>query len=188
MDKSLLHKSKQSDMTRFSALATTRRSIRQYTDEPLSPGEVEQIMRSALLSPSSKNSRSWEFVLIEDKILLKQLSLCKSSGAAFLENCALAIVVLTDPLQSEAYIEDSAIAATYIQLQAEDLGLGACWIQIRGRETSGGSDSEQYVRDLLGIPFQLFVGCIIAVGHKATEGKPHSDDQLQWEKLHIGKY
>ena len=188
MDKSLLHKSKQSDMPRFSALANTRRSTRQYTDEALSPAEVEQIMHSALVSPSSKNSRPWEFVLVEDKAMLKQLSLCKPSGATFLEHCALAVVVLTDPLQSEAYIEDSAIAATYIQLQAEDSGLGSCWIQINGRETAGGYDSEQYVRDVLGIPLQLFVGCIIAIGHKAKESKPHDDDELQWEKLHIGKY
>ena len=175
-------------MTRFSELAITRRSVRQYADEPLSSAEVEQILRSALVSPSSKNSRSWEFVLIEDKAMLKQLSLCKPSGSAFLENCALAVVVLTDILQSEAYIEDSSIAATYIQLQAEDLGLGSCWIQIHGRETADGSDSEQYVRHLLGIPLHLFVGCIIAIGHKMKEGKPHDEEKLPWEKLHIEKY
>jgi len=175
-------------MDSFSKLITTRRSIRQYTDEALSAAEVEQIMRAALLSPSSKNSRPWQFVLVEDKTMLKQLSLCKSSGAVFLENCALAVVVLTDPLQSEAYIEDFAIAATFIQLQAEDLGLGTCWVQIRGRETADGYDSEQYVRDLLDIPLQLCVGCVIAVGHKAKEGKPHDEEKLQWEKLHIEKY
>ncbi|GHV58157.1 NAD(P)H nitroreductase [Bacteroidia bacterium] len=175
-------------MNRFSELITTRRSVRQYTDEPLLPAEVEQIMRSALLSPSSKNSRSWQFVLVEDKEMLKKLSLCKSSGAIPLENCAVAIVVMTDPLQSEAYIEDSSIAATYIQLQVEDLGLGSCWIQIRGRETADGYDSEQYVRDLLDIPLQLSVGCIIAIGRKARESKPHDEEKLQWEKLHIGKY
>ena len=175
-------------MNRFAELITTRRSVRQYTGEALLPEEVEQIMRAALLSPSSKNSRPWEFVLVEDKALLKQLSLCKSSGAAMLEHCALAVVVLTDPLQSEAYIEDSAIAATYIQLQAEDSGLGTCWVQIRGRETADGYDSEQYLRDLLNIPLQLFVGCIIAIGHKAKESQPHDGEKLQWEKLHIGKY
>ena len=175
-------------MTNFSELIIKRRSARRYTGEALSPAEVEQIMRSALVAPSSKNSRPWEFVLVEDKALLKQLSLCKTSGAAFLENCALAVVVLTDPLRSEAYVEDSAIAATYIQLQAEDLGLGACWVQIRGRETADGSDSEQYVRDLLDIPLPMFVGCIISIGHKVEAGKPHEEEKLQWEKLHIEKY
>jgi nitroreductase len=175
-------------MSTFAELVTNRRSIRQYTDEPLLPAEVEQIMKTALMSPSSKNSRSWQFVLVEDKETLGKLSLCKSSGAIFLANCALAIVVLTDPLQSEAHLEDAAIAAAYIQLQAEDLGLGNCWVQIRGRETTEGYDSEQYVRELLDIPLQLSIGCIVAIGHKAKIGKPHSEEKLQWEKLHIGKY
>ncbi|MDR0506418.1 MAG: nitroreductase family protein [Dysgonamonadaceae bacterium] len=175
-------------MNSFAELIFNRRSARKYTDEPLTPLEVEQIMKAALLSPTSKNSRSWQFVLVEDKDVLKKLATCKTTGAAFLENCALAIVVTTDPLLSEAYTEDASIAATYIQLQAEDLGLGSCWCQIRGRETAEGYDSEQYVRDLLDIPMQLYVGCIIGIGHKVSPGKPKDESKLQWEKLHIGKF
>ncbi|KAA6302692.1 MAG: FMN reductase [Candidatus Ordinivivax streblomastigis] len=175
-------------MKNFAELATIRRSVRQYTGEPLLPEQVEQIMRTALMSPTSKNSRTWQFILVEEKEMLKKLSVCKSSGATFIENCALAIVVLTDPLQSEAHVEDSSIVTTMIQLQVEDLGLGSCWVQIRGRETESGYDSEQYVKDLLEIPLQLSIGCIIAIGHKAKESKPHNEEKLQWEKLHIGKY
>jgi nitroreductase len=175
-------------MNNFIELVTNRRSVRQYTDESLLPSEVEQMMKAALMSPSSKNSRSWEFVLIENKETLKRLSVCKSTGALFIENCALAVVVLTDPLKSEAYVEDSTIAAAYIQLQAEDLDLGSCWVQISGRETESGYDSEQYVKELLEIPLQLHVGCIITIGHKAKAGKPHNEDKIQWEKLHIEKY
>jgi len=175
-------------MTNFAELITKRRSIRQYTDKTLSASDVEKIMKAALMSPSSKNSQPWQFVLIEDKETLRKLSLSKPTGAAFVENCALAIVVLSDPLQSGAHIEDAAIAATYIQLQAEDLGFGSCWIQIRGRETENGYDSEQYIRDLLEIPLQLTVGCIIAIGDKAKEGKPHNEEKLQWEKLFVERY
>jgi nitroreductase len=162
--------------------------VRQYTGDPLLPHEVEQIMKSALMAPTSKNSRSWQFVLVEDRETLKNLSACKVSTASFIEHCALAIVVTTDPLQSEAHVEDAAIAATYIQLQAEDLGLGTCWCQIKGRETADGRDSEQYVKDLLDIPLQLSIGSIIAIGRKARVPKPHDESKLQWEKLHIGKY
>jgi nitroreductase len=175
-------------MENFLELVTNRRSVRQYTEDALSPGEVERIMKAALMSPTSKNSRSWQFVLVEDRETLKKLAACKSSGAVFIEHCALAVVVMTDPLLSEAHVEDATIAATYIQLQAEDLGLGTCWCQIKGRETSDGYESDQYVRDLLDIPLQLSIGCIITVGHKARTGKPHDEAKLQWEKLHIGKY
>jgi len=175
-------------MNTFSELILQRRSVRQYTDEPLEPADVKQIMRAALLSPTSKNSRSWEFVLVEDKTMLQQLSFSKPTGAVFVEHCALAIVVVIDTLQSEAYLEDAAIAATFIQLQAEDLDLGSCWVQIHGRQTASGLDSEQYVRDLLNIPPHYAVGCIIAVGRKAKENKPHNEEKLQWEKLHIGQF
>ncbi|MDL2322782.1 nitroreductase family protein [Bacteroidales bacterium OttesenSCG-928-A17] len=175
-------------MDNFSELVTNRRSVRQYTDEQLLPQEVETIMKAALMAPTSKNSRPWHFVLVEEKEMLEKLSHCKSSGCAFLSGAALAIVILTDPLLSEAYIEDAAIAASYMQLQAEDLGLGSCWIQISGRETEAGYDSEQYVRDMLEIPLQLHVGCIVALGHKAKTGRPHDESKLLWERLHIGQF
>ncbi len=175
-------------MNHFAELITNRRSIRQFTEDSLQAHEVEQIMKAALMAPSSKHSNPWQFILIEDKEDLKKLSLCKSSGCSFIADCALAVVVLSDPLQSGAFIEDASIAATYIQLQSEDLGLGSCWVQVRGRETEAGQDSEDYIRDLFNIPFQLTVGCVIAIGHKLKPGKPHDESKLQWEKLHIGKY
>jgi nitroreductase len=175
-------------MNNFAELIINRRSVRHYTGEPLLPHEVEQIMKAALMAPTSKNSRSWQFVLVEDREMLKNLAACKVSTASFIEHCALAVVVTSDPLQSEAHVEDAAIAATYIQLQAEDLGFGSCWCQIKGRETAGGYDSEQYVRDLLDIPLQLSVGSIIAIGHKARVPKPHDESKLRWENLHAGKY
>jgi nitroreductase len=175
-------------MKNFAELVMNRRSIRQYTNSLLLPSDVEQIMKSALMAPSSKNSRSWQFILVENKETLKKLSACKPSGALFVQNCALAIIVLTDPMQTEAYLEDAAITAAYIQLQAEDLGLGSCWIQITGRETENGYDSEQYVKDLLDIPLSLSICCIIAVGHKVKAVQPHSEENIEWEKIHIEKY
>jgi nitroreductase len=175
-------------MNNFAELVKNRRSTRQFTEEKLTAEEVEQIMKSALMSPTSKNGRSWNFVLVEDKEMLRLLSQCRESGAAFVEQCALAIVIVSDPVQSAAPIEDATIAATYIQLQAEDLGLGSCWSQVTGRETADGSDSEQYIRDLLDIPYTHGVECIIAIGHKAKIGKPHDEDKLLWEKVHVGKF
>jgi len=175
-------------MKTFEDLIKNRRSTRQYTEEKLLPEQVEKIMKAPLMAPSSKNSRPCEFILIEDKEMLRLLSLCRPTGASHLEQCALGIVVLSDIVRSSAHIEDASIAATYIQLQAEDIDLGSCWIQISGRETEDGYESEQYVRDLLNIPLQLSVVCIIAVGHKVKQNKPHNEGKLEWEKLHIEKY
>jgi len=175
-------------MNGFGELIANRRSVRKYTEEKLTPEEVELIMKAALMAPSSKRSTPWQFVLVEDKEDLEKLSFCKSSGCNFIADCALAVAVLADPMQSEAFVEDASIAALLIQLQAEDLGLGSCWVQIRGRETETGQDSEDYVRNVLDIPFQLSVNCIVTIGHKQKPGKPFDESRLQWEKLHIGKY
>ena len=175
-------------MNSFAELVATRRSVRKYSEEKLTPEQVERIMKTALMAPSSKHSNSWQFVLVEDKEMLRKLSLCKPSGGSFIADCALAIVVLGDPTLSSAVIEDTSIVATYIQLQIDDLDLGSCWVQVRGRETESGQDSEDYVRTLLDIPCQLSIGCIIAIGNKIKPNKPFNEDLLQWEKIHIGKF
>ena len=175
-------------MNSFAELVATRRSVRKYSEEKLTPEQVEQIMKTALMAPSSKHSNSWQFVLVEDKEMLRKLSLCKPTGGSFIADCALAIVVLGDPLLSQAVIEDTSIVATYIQLQADDLDLGSCWVQIRGRETESGQDSEDYIRTLLDIPYQLTIGCILAIGNKVKPNKPFNEELLQWEKIHIEKF
>jgi len=175
-------------MNSFAQLVATRRSVRKYSEEKLTSEQVEQIMKTALMAPSSKRSTPWQFVLVDDKEVLSKLSLCKPGGCAFIADCALAIVVLGDPTLSGAVVEDTSIVATYIQLQADDLDLGSCWVQIRGRETESGQDSEEYIRILLDIPYHLSVGCIIAIGNKVKPNKPFDEDLLQWEKVHIGKF
>ena len=100
----------------------------------------------------------------------------------------LKAALMADPLASDVWIEDAAIASIMIQLQAEDLGLGSCWIQVRERFTATGMPSGEYVHTLLDIPLQLQVVSIIAVGHKGMERKPFNEDHLQWEKIHINKF
>jgi len=175
-------------MNSFADLIKNRRSIRQFTEEKITAEEVELILKAALSAPTAKNCRAWKFILVEDREKLRLLSISKTSGAAFIEHCALAIVVLSDPLTSTAPVEDASIAATFIQLQAEDLNLGSCWCQIAGRETADGQESEQYIRDLLNIPYNFGVNCIIAIGHKANEGKAHDGESLLWENVFIEQF
>jgi nitroreductase len=175
-------------MNSFSELIKERRSTRTFTEELLSPEEVECILKAGLMSPSSKRSTPWQFVVVEEKEMLRRLSACKPQGAAFLGSCALAVVVTANVMESEAWIEDASIASILMQLQAEDLGLGSCWCQVRGRRTADDSDAAQYVRDLLHLPYQLEVLSIIGIGRKAKANKPFDESRLQWEKVHIGTF
>lgn len=162
--------------------------MRKFTGQELSQDEVVTLLKAALMSPSSKRSNCWQFIVVDDKETLGKLSHCKDMGASFLADAALAIVVVADPLLSDVWIEDAAIASLMIQLQAEDLGLGSCWIQVRERFTSDGVPSGEFVHDVLDIPLQLQVLNIVAIGHKGMERKPFNEDHLQWEKVHINKY
>lgn len=175
-------------MTDFQQLIINRRSTRKFTEEPLSPEQVEIIIKSALMSPTSKSSNAWQFLLVEDKDMLEKLSHCKKSSSKLIAGCALAVIVLADPFMSDVWIEDTSIAAIMMQLQAEDLGLGSCWIQIRERYTIADTPSDEYIRELFDIPMQLQVLSVIALGHKAQERPPFDEEKLQWEKIHIGKF
>lgn len=175
-------------MKQFSDLIKNRRSMRKFTDQELTQEEVVTLLKAALMSPSSKRSNCWQFIAVDDKETLEKLAHCKEMGAAFLTEAAMAVVVMADPLASDVWIEDAAVATLMIQLQAEDLGLGSCWVQVRERFAATGMSSDEYVHALLDIPLQLQVVSIVAVGHKGMERKPFNEDHLQWEKVHINKY
>ncbi len=175
-------------MKDFESLIMNRRSTRKFSGKPLEAVEVEKIMKAGLLAPSSKRKNPWQFVVVEDKEMLKNLSMCKPQGAAFLEGCSMAVAVLGNVMESDAWVEDASIAAIFMQLQAEDLGLGSCWCQIRGREHDEDTGAADYVRSLLGIPYQLEVLCILGFGNKERTSKPRDESSLQWEKIHLGEY
>ncbi len=175
-------------MEEFNTLLAKRRSYRKYTDEPLLGDEVQLILEAALLSPTSKGSRGWEFVVVEDKDMLEKLSVSKPQNAAFIANAALAVVVLGNPLESDVWIEDASIASTNMQLQAEALDIGSCWVQIRDRNFSDVVTSAEYINELLDIPMPLQVLSIISFGRKQKQKNPANLDNLLWEKIHIGKF
>ncbi len=171
-------------MKDFSDLIYIRRSHRKFTDEPISEEDLKAVMRAGLMAPSSKGLHSYEFITVTNGKVIGHLSRCKSMGAELLAGAPAAIVVLGNPSISDAWIEDSSVAATMMLLQAEDLGLGACWVQMRERKDSEGRDAEENVRHLLGIPADVRVLCVIALGHKGMERKPQNEDRLMWDKVH----
>lgn len=162
--------------------------MRKFTDEELTQEQVELLLRAALMSPSSHRSTGWEFIAVDDKQTLAQLAESKDSGAAFVAEAPLAIVVAANPEVSDAWVEDASIAALMIQLQAEDLGLGSCWAHMHNRHAADGTPANDVIHELLGLPENLQVLCVIAVGHKGMERKPFNEEHLQWEKVHINKW
>lgn len=175
-------------MSNFLELLKNRRSCRLFTDQPVDKDMVCNLLRAALMSPSGHRFNPWEFILVEDKEVLKALSVSKAQGAALIEGAAMAIVVLGDTTKTDVWIEDCSIATIIIQLAAQDMGLGTCWVQIRRRTDAEGVPAEENVRKLLNIPEKYAVLSVVAVGHKAREAKPFDEEKMQWEKVHVGKF
>lgn len=175
-------------MNSLHELLINRRSIRRYTAEQIDANDVKLILEAGLLAPTSKSTRAWQFVVVDDKEMLEKLSHCKPVAAHPIAGCSLAIVVAVDAERTEPWIEDASVAAAFMQLQAEDLGLGSCWIQIRDRYMADGTPSQEYIQELLEMPETMPIVCVLTIGHKDEERKPQDVEKLHWENVHIGKW
>ncbi len=172
----------------FIDLLRTRRSIRRFTDQPIEQEKLDLLLEAALRSPSSKGKDPWEFIVVTDKGRLEKLSVAKAHGAAFLNGAPLAIVVCADPTKSDVWVEDAAIATTLIHLQATDLGLASCWVQIRLRQREDKTSSQDYLTDVLALPEGLTVLAIVGIGYPADSAKGHPFDSLHSDKVSYEQY
>lgn len=172
----------------FLSLIEERRSIRKYEDRPVEREKIDQLIEAALRSPSSRGLHPWEFVVVTDKELLQKLSKAKPHGASFLADAPIGIVICGDPERSDVWVEDTAIATTFVHLAAASIGLGSCWIQLRKRLHDDAISSEAYVRKLLNIPERLKVLSMVAVGYPGESKTPHAKEKLLFEKVHYNAY
>lgn len=169
-------------------LLRTRRSIRKYTEQPVEADKIEILKEAVLRSPSSKGINPWQFIFIDEKETIQKLKVAKSSGTGPLETAPLAVVFCADETVNDAWVEDCSIAAIILQLTAHSLGLGSCWIHFHYRMYSETVTSEQYVRELLGIPESHRVLCAITVGYPAKESKGRPFESLQFEKIKVNRF
>ncbi len=164
-------------------LLRKRRSIRSYTSEPIDQQSLDILIEALLRSPSSRNINPWEFIVVDEPLLLARLAAVREHGSSFLKQAPLGIVVCADSTKSDVWVEDCSIAAILLQMTALSLGLGSCWIQIRNRRHDATSTAEAYVRSLLGLPEKIAVEAIIALGHPAEEREPLPAEALEYAKV-----
>lgn len=165
-------------------LLLQRRSVRQFKGQKIEKEKIGKLLTAGLLAPSSRNRKPWEFIVVDDPDLLRELAMAKAHGSTFLKETPLAIVIIADIDTSDMCIEDTSIAASYIQLQAERLGLGSCWVQIRERQTGTGDCSQKYIRKLLSIPENYMVEAVLGVGYKDQDTTPKSLEDIDESKVH----
>lgn len=155
----------------YKEILAGRHSVRKFTGEPVERGIIDEMISEAMLAPSSKNSRSTGYMIIEDKSLLEAISVMRESGSSFVKNAAAAIVVLGDAGKTDLWVDNASISTTYLMLSAVDKGLGSCWVHVNGRPRSKTDASkgmaEDYLRELLGIKDNMRVLCVLALGYEA---------------------
>jgi nitroreductase len=165
-----------------------RRSIRSFTDKQVSAEHISSLVEAGLRAPSSMGHKPWHFVVITEKSLLAELASAKPHGGSFLKNAPLGVAVCADPSKSDVWVEDASIAAVFIQLTAESLGLGSCWVQLRNRNHDEGKPAGRFAAEVLGLPEGLEVECIIGVGHPAEQKPPRTREELLWDRVYLNRY
>jgi nitroreductase len=174
----------------FQKLVRNRRSIRRYLDKPVEREKIKACLEAARLSPSAENVQPWRFLIIDDPELRAGFAKNVFSGIYFPTKFAAKAPVLIllmarlDLLANKIgkqiqsihyYFIDVGIAGEHIVLQAEELGLGTCWI---------GWFNVKRARKYLKIPRKYKIVSLLAMGYynkrPPTEKKRRKLADIAW--------
>jgi nitroreductase len=147
----------------------SRRSIRKYTEEPVSGDDIEALLTAAMHAPSAVNEQPWHFVIIQDRKTLEAISRL-SPTAPMVKYAPLAIAVCADRNLEKfpgLWALDCSAATENILLAATARGLGAVWTAVYPFD-----DRVDGIKKLLKMPDDVVPLCIIPVGRPAETPAP----------------
>lgn len=144
-------------------LVNSHRSTRSFTGERVSGEAIARILDIATQAPSSWGGHPVEFIVVRDRATLRELARCKAMGAGPLAHGDAAIVPIVDTRNLELWVEDAAVASTYVLLAAEHMGVGACWIHMKDRRGHTRMADED-IRALLGVPDYYGILNVVSLG------------------------
>ena len=161
----------------------SRKSVRSYTDEPVSTEQVEILLKAAMAAPSGRNLQPWRFVVVTEQVTKEKLAVGFNKMIA---KAPVAIVVCgqthkDDGAPNNNWTADCAAATENLLLAAEAMGLGAVWTACYPYE-----DRMNPAIEALGLPDSVKPYCIVPVGHPATKEQPK--DKWKPESIHYEKW
>jgi nitroreductase len=139
----------------------SRRNVRSYTDEPIAPAQLDQILEAGRRAPSSRNWQPWDFVVVTDRDQLVRLAtVWQGAGHVAGSAATIALIAPRPASEREAALEqyDLGQATMSMMIAAAALGIGS------GHSAVG---DQERARDLLGFPDDRFCAYLIALGHPA---------------------
>ncbi|OFV80422.1 MAG: NADH dehydrogenase [Acidobacteria bacterium RBG_16_64_8] len=161
----------------------TRRSVRKYTDQPVSDDMVNDLLRAAMAAPSAQNQQPWEFVVVRDRSLLSGLADAQPY-AGMVRGAQVAVVICGDLSREKSpgfWVQDCAAATENLLIAARSLGLGAVWTGTYPRE-----ERVANVRTVLGLPPHIVPLAVVPVGYPAEHPPPA--DRYDTRRVHINRW
>jgi nitroreductase len=174
----------------FQQLVRSRRSIRRYLEKRVEREKILTCIEAARLAPSADNVQPWRFLIIDDPDLKARFSKEVFSGIYFVTKFAakapvlILILARLDIIANRIgkqiqnihyYYIDIGIAGEHIVLQAEELGLGTCWI---------GWFNPRKARKFLKIPRKYKIVSLMAMGYyerkPSRERKRRKLEEIAW--------
>lgn len=140
----------------------TRRSIRAFTQTPVSEAQLNTLLAAAMNAPSAGDGRPWHFVLVTERALLDALADAVDAGNPMFRQAQAALLICLDAALEKFKgfaPQDCACAAQNVQLAAHDLGLGTVWISVLGipGRVAG-------CRSVLGVPEEIMPFALFPLG------------------------
>lgn len=161
----------------------SRRSIRKYTDEPVSDEAVTELLRAAMAAPSAGNQQPWHFIVVRDRRSLEGIAAFHPFGG-MAPQAQLAIVVCCDlDLEQRPgfWVQDCSAATENLLLAAHSLGLGAVWLGIHPRP-----ERVEATKKLFALPDNVVPLAIVPIGHPAEH--PDPADRYDPGRVHLDRW
>lgn len=166
----------------FEALLT-RRSIRQYTEEPISDDDLRTVLNCAMLAPSAKNEQPWHFVVVRDASKRQELS--NTTPYTHMAAQAPVVIVVCGDLNEQKsegfWPQDCAAAIENLLLAARGKNLGTVWCGIYPVE-----ERVQYLKKALRLPEGIIPLGMVCLGHPARDFK--QEDRFRQERVHLEEW
>ncbi|HOD53269.1 MAG TPA: nitroreductase family protein [Candidatus Cloacimonadota bacterium] len=137
-------------------LLRKRRSIRQFTSEPVEKELLEKVFNLCKYAPTSRNSQSFYFVVISNPEQRDEIARIREGASAPIAKAPLAVAVVADSKKTKRLEQDACIAASYLLLSAHLYGLGTCWITDMNRDE---------IKSMLDIPQDDYIACVTPIGY-----------------------
>ncbi len=161
-----------------------RRSLRSYTGESLEKWQIDNLIKAFMFAPSAMNYRPCHIIAVQNRKTLQKLSEV-TPWSKMVAKSGVTFVILGDPERSRWWIEDCSAANENLLLEAADMGLGACWVQVRDISDE---DAEKKIRDILEIPENLRILNMIAVGVPKRFKEKHREAEIDKSHMHWEKF